>query len=93
MSLFLILVNYIVALFAIQFLRGDMADDNAINFGHVFNSYLGIYQIFSSEDWTSVMYDAAEAESKLGQSVIAILFLSGWILFANCEGLYFSNLS
>ncbi|KAL0066269.1 calcium channel protein [Marasmius tenuissimus] len=83
MSLFLILVNYIVGLFAIQFLRGDMADDNAINFGHVFNSYLGIYQIFSSEDWTSILYDAAEAESDLGQTIIAILFLSGWILFAN----------
>ncbi|KAF9265047.1 hypothetical protein L218DRAFT_899321 [Marasmius fiardii PR-910] len=83
MSLFLILVNYLVALVAIQFLRGDIDDDNTINFGEVFNSYLGIYQVFSSENWTDVLYNSADAETKLGQTVITILFLSGWMLFAN----------
>ncbi|KAG7087347.1 hypothetical protein E1B28_013323 [Marasmius oreades] len=83
MSLFVILANYIVALFAIQFLRGDMNDDNTINFGEIFNAYLGVYQIFSSENWTDVLYDAADAEIRLGQTSIAVLFLSGWMLFAN----------
>ncbi|KAL0565893.1 calcium channel protein [Marasmius crinis-equi] len=83
MSLFLILVNYIVALFAIQFLRGDLTTDNSINFGHVFNAFLGVYQVFSSENWTDVLYDSSDAETKLGQTVVAVLFLSGWMLFAN----------
>ncbi|KAL1742981.1 Ion transport protein-domain-containing protein [Schizophyllum fasciatum] len=83
MSLFLILVNFIAALFALQLLRGDVAEDNTINFGQLFNAFLGVYQVFSSENWTDVLYTATDSEMPLGQAAIVAIFVSVWMLFAN----------
>lgn len=87
MSLFLFLINYITALVGIQLLRGDLqeSDDRFITWGEVFNSFLGIYQVFSSENWTNVLYDAAQAEVPLRESAVVVLFIAGWMFFANCE--------
>ncbi len=90
MSLFLLLINYLTALVGVQLLRGDVqsganGDGKFIIWGEIFNSFLGIYQVFSSENWTDVLYDAAQAEIPLRQSPIVILFIAGWMFFANCE--------
>jgi len=85
MTLFLLLVNYIGALAAVQLLRGDLGRDLSTNFGELFNSFLSIYQIFSSENWSTVLYAATNGESHLGQTVVVTLFITGWMLFANCE--------
>ncbi|KAI0247528.1 Ion transport protein-domain-containing protein [Lactifluus subvellereus] len=83
MLLFLILVNYLAALFSVQILRGDMQGNQAMNFGQIFTSFLAVYQVFSSENWTNVLYNSATAEIPLGQSLIVILFIVGWFFFAN----------
>lgn len=85
MSLFLILINYIVALMAVQMIRGDISADTTMNFGHVYNGFLAIYQIFTSENWTNLLYDITDAEIKLGQGIIITLFMVSWMLLANCE--------
>lgn len=87
MALFLVIINYIAALVAAQFLRGDFGDDVTVNFGEIFNSFLAMYQVFSSENWVDVLYGAAMAEKPLGQTVIALVFIAAWMLFANCESL------
>jgi hypothetical protein len=33
-------------------------DDVMINFSQAYNSFLGMYQIFSTENWTTVLYGA-----------------------------------
>ncbi|KAI0698022.1 Ion transport protein-domain-containing protein [Cytidiella melzeri] len=85
MSLFLFLINYITALVGVQLLRGDVGQDSTrfIDWGEIFNAFLGIYQIFSSENWTNVLYDAATSEVALRQTAIVILFIVGWFFFAN----------
>ncbi|KAI0791303.1 Ion transport protein-domain-containing protein [Abortiporus biennis] len=83
MSLFLILINFITALVAVQLLRGDVVQGDFIDFGEIFNSFLAIYQVFSSENWTDVLYGAAVPEIPLRQSAIVIIFISGWMFFAN----------
>ena len=55
-----------------------------INFGHIYNAFLGMYQIFTSENWTTLLYAAAIASQPVQQSIVVILFLTGWMLFANC---------
>jgi len=85
MALFLMIVNYLAALVAVQLLRGDYGNDVTVNFGDVFNSFLAMYQVFSSENWPEIMYGAGQAEKPLGQTVIAIIFVSAWMLFANCK--------
>ncbi|KAG2002361.1 high-affinity cell membrane calcium channel, variant 2 [Coprinopsis cinerea AmutBmut pab1-1] len=83
MSLFLMLVNYIAALVAVQLLRGDLGNDANINFGELFNSFLAMYQVFSSENWVDVLYGAGQAQIELGQTAISLFFISAWMLFAN----------
>lgn len=83
MTLFLLLVNYISALAVVQLLRGDVGQDVPTNFGELFNAFLSIYQIFSSENWPTVLYAAIKAESSLGQTVVVTIFIAGWLLFAN----------
>ncbi|KAJ7479857.1 Ion transport protein-domain-containing protein [Mycena latifolia] len=83
MTLFLIIVNFIAALVAVQFLRGDLAADQTMNFGTLFNAFLAMYQVFSSENWTNVLYSTAGAETAFGQSALTVLFVAGWMLFAN----------
>ncbi|KAG6853800.1 hypothetical protein C0991_001250 [Blastosporella zonata] len=83
MSLFLVMINYIAALAAVQLLRGDLGEDTPMNFGDIFTSFLAIYQVFSSENWTSVLYSTTGAEIQLGQTAITALFITSWMLFAN----------
>ncbi|KAH0580401.1 hypothetical protein H2248_001903 [Termitomyces sp. 'cryptogamus'] len=83
MSLFLIMINYIAALAAVQLLRGDMGEDTPMNFGDIWTSFLAVYQVFSSENWTNVLYSTTGAEIRLGQTVIVAIFVSSWLLFSN----------
>lgn len=85
MSLFLLMVNYIGALVAVQLLRGDLGEDTPMNFGDLWTSFLGVYQVFTSENWTDILYAATGAEIRLGQTVVVTLFIAAWMLFANCE--------
>lgn len=87
MTLFLLLINYLTALVGIQLLRGDVqsGDGQLVDWGEIFNAFLGVYQVFSSENWTDVLYGAAQSEIPLRQSALVVLFISGWMFFANCE--------
>jgi hypothetical protein len=84
MSLFLILVNFIAVLISVQFLRGNLSSEETMNFGTLSNAFLAVYTVFSGENWTNVMYSTAAAETAFGQSLISVLFISAWMLFANC---------
>ncbi|KAG2155280.1 Ion transport protein-domain-containing protein [Suillus bovinus] len=83
MTLFLLLVNLFAALVCVELIRGDMYGSTALNFGQLWNSFLAVYQIFSSENWTNVLYSTADAEISLGQAAIVIVFLCSWLIFAN----------
>ncbi|KAI0031009.1 Ion transport protein-domain-containing protein [Vararia minispora EC-137] len=84
MTLFLLLINYISALVATQMLRGDLSSGKAMNFGQIYTSFLAIYQaVFSSENWTTVLYDTGSAEAPLGQTALTVLFFVAWFFLAN----------
>jgi hypothetical protein len=85
MALFLIIVNYIAALVAIQLPRGDFDSGSLVNFGEVWNSFLAMYQVSSSENWPTISCDVATTEIPFGHAAFALIFISGWFLFANCE--------
>jgi hypothetical protein len=85
MTLFLLLLNLLAALVSVELIRGDMTDLIGLNFGQLWTSFLAMYQLFSSENWTDVLYSVAAAEIPLGQVVIVIVFLCSWLIFANCK--------
>ncbi|GLB42802.1 putative calcium channel [Lyophyllum shimeji] len=83
MSLFLLLINYIAALAALQLLRGDIGEDTPMNFGDVWNAFLAMYQVASTENWPDILYSTTAAEIRLGQTVVVAVYVSTWLLFAN----------
>jgi hypothetical protein len=88
MILFLLLIVGLATLIAVQLFRGDLPQEesgqvNEINFKQIYNSYLGMYQLFSSENWTTVLYSVLSNEGQYKQAVIGAIFLCGWFLFAN----------
>ncbi|OXH34034.1 high-affinity cell membrane calcium channel [Cryptococcus neoformans] len=83
MVIFLFLMNFLGALMALQLFRGDLEAGETITFSQTYNSFLGMYQIFSSENWTDIVYDTMGAESQYKQNIIAAIFLCGWFLFSN----------
>lgn len=40
-------------------------------------------QVFSSENWPDILYNATSAEALDGQAWISAVFIAGWFLFAN----------
>jgi hypothetical protein len=84
MIVFLILVNCLSALIVVQMLRPDIPATQTVNFLNMFNAFLGVYQVFSSENWTNVLYAAMQVELPLGQAVIIALYITVWLFFANC---------
>ncbi|CAE6501684.1 unnamed protein product [Rhizoctonia solani] len=83
MVLFLMLTNFIAALVAVQLVRGDLPEDVDMNYSQIPLSFIGMYQIFSSENWTDILYNAAASEVQYQQAVIVALFMCGWFFFAN----------
>lgn len=83
--MFLLLANFLAALFAIQLFRGDIDPTARMNFLHVGNAFLAMYQILSSENWTDVLWSTSDSEVPFKQQWIVMLLVAGWLFFANCE--------
>jgi hypothetical protein len=85
MFIFLLFMNALSALISVQLLRPDLPASDTITFLNLFNAFLGVYQVFSSENWTDVLYGAMEAELPLGQTVLMAIYITIWMFFANCR--------
>jgi hypothetical protein len=84
MLVFLLFVNALSALVAIQLLRPDLPADGQVSFLNLFNAFLGVYQVFSSENWTNVLYAAMTAELPRKQTFFIAVYMTIWMFFANC---------
>ncbi|KDN52688.1 hypothetical protein K437DRAFT_161584 [Tilletiaria anomala UBC 951] len=88
MILFLGLMVGLACLIAMQLFRGDIQpepDGEAIEmtFKQTYNGFLAMYQIFSSENWTTVLWSVLSSEEQFHQAVLAGIFLCGWFFFSN----------
>ncbi|WFD43180.1 calcium channel protein [Malassezia psittaci] len=89
MIAFLLMIIFTAALFSVQLFRGDIPDEDfegntqEMTWKQLFNGYLGVYQVFSSENWTDPLYNVLSTERLYHQSVISGIFLVGWFIFAN----------
>lgn len=87
--LFVFLLTFLAAIFASQLFRGQlpMLDGQGnyvqVTFATIFNSFLGMYQVLSSENWTQVMYNVARFSKQYGTAWIAALFFIIWFCLAN----------
>lgn len=87
--LFVFLITFLVAIFAVQLFRGEIPehDDSGeyiqVNFSTIFNSFLGLYQILSSENWTTLLYNVTGIDKERQTAWIGSVFFIGWFILAN----------
>ncbi|KAI0136330.1 ion transporter [Xylariales sp. AK1849] len=85
--LFVFLICFLMAILAVQLFRGEipMYDDgelNEISFYNIFNAFLGMYQILSSENWTAILYSVTSHTTDLRTAWYGAIFLIGWFVLA-----------
>ncbi|KAG0186357.1 calcium channel protein [Apophysomyces sp. BC1034] len=81
---FIVMATLLCAIIAFQLFEGALNDsDEEMRFFSVYNSFAALYQLFSGEDWTTVLYAAMEAGVPSGNSAIHALFLVLWFAFSN----------
>lgn len=84
LMLFVFLITFIMAIFAAQLFRGVLPETDEdgelykVSFFTIFNSFLGMYQILSSEDWTDILYAVTASEKEFNTGWIGAIFLMGW---------------
>ncbi|CAB11726.1 Calcium-channel protein cch1 [Schizosaccharomyces pombe] len=87
LMLFLVIVLFIASLCAVRLFQdlpndGD-SDDDAISFATTYESFLYMYQILTSENWTDVMFAIQARLAHLHLSWIPGAFFTLWFLFSN----------
>ena len=88
--LFVFLLTFLVSIFAVQMFRNQIPaeDQNGntieITFSTIYNSFLGMYQILSTENWTTILYNATSYEYMYKTAWMAAAFFILWFILANC---------
>ena len=87
--IFVFLLTFIAAIFATQLFREQIQDDdpdgNAIHitFSNLYNSFLGMYQVLSTENWTTILYNSTYYTTQFNTAWISAIFFILWFVVAN----------
>ncbi|KAF2761827.1 calcium-channel protein CCH1 [Pseudovirgaria hyperparasitica] len=87
--LFVFLLTFLGAIFATQLLRGDIPEEDGngetirYNFFSMYNSFLAMYTILSSENWTTVLYTVTTFNRIHNTAWIGAAFFIIWFILAN----------
>ncbi|KAL2168472.1 hypothetical protein VTG60DRAFT_7274 [Thermothelomyces hinnuleus] len=88
LMMFVFLITFLMAIFASQLFRGQLpaqGDDGEylrIPFNTIYNSFLGMYQILSSENWTDILYSVTSHTVHMNTAWIGAIFLIGWFILS-----------
>jgi voltage-dependent calcium channel len=86
---FVFLITFLAAILASQLFRGEFPREDAtgatvrIAFFDIYNSFIGMYQVLSSENWTSLMYNATQFQVRWDTAWLAAIFFIMWFILAN----------
>lgn len=87
--LFVFLITFLTAIFAVQLFRDQIpkvSDDGEvtpISFFSIYNAFLGMYQVLSSENWTTIMYTATSSSAPWNTAWVSATFFVMWFILAN----------
>ena len=86
--LFVFLLTFLASIFATQLFRGEIMpppEDETIrvSFFNIYNAFLGMYQILSSENWTTILYNVTAYQEPFHTSWIGAAFCILWFIFGN----------
>ena len=86
---FLFLITFFSSLLAMQLVRGDIpfqnpdGSYNIISFRSTWNSFLGMYQILSTENWTQNLFNATANQAIYNVGWISATFFILWFVISN----------
>ncbi|KAI9775641.1 MAG: calcium channel protein [Geoglossum umbratile] len=86
---FVFLLTFLGAIFAVQLFRGELPQRDAygkdieVPFFTIYNAFLGMYQILSSENWTQIVYYVTSYGHNFHSSWIGAIFFVIWFTLAN----------
>ena len=86
---FVFLITFLTAIFAVQIFRGEFPSSDftgqpiRITFSDIYNAFIGMYQVLSSENWTILLYNSTQFEDRWGQAWIGAAFFILWFILAN----------
>ncbi|KAL5002707.1 Ion transport protein-domain-containing protein [Aspergillus recurvatus] len=87
--LFVFLITFLASIFATQLFRSQIPreDDDGgtieITFSDLYNSFLGMYIILSSENWTETLYNVTSYTYAFNTAWISATFVILWFIVAN----------
>lgn len=85
------MITFLCAILACQLVRGDIptvdlnGNEYEISFRTIWNSFLGMYQILSSENWTAILYAATSFQTQYHVAWISASFFILWFVVGNSE--------
>lgn len=87
LMLFVFLMTFFIAIFASQLFRGQIpiyegGEFMRISFFSMYNSFLGMYQILSSENWTEILYSVTSHSETFHTAWVGAIFLIGWFILS-----------
>ena len=79
------LLTFLVAILASQLFRGEIpsslnGEDINVTFNTIWNSFLGMYQVFSSENWTTILYNVTSMSVQWNTAWIGAAFFILWFI-------------
>ena len=88
LMLFVFLITFLMAIFAVQLFRGNIPaqDDDEewirIPFNTIYNAFLGMYQVLSSENWTDILYNVTTYTSHFNTAWVGAIFIIAWFILS-----------
>lgn len=88
LMLFVFLITFLMAIFAAQLFRGEIPQVDSdgvaiqVTFSDIYNSFLGMYQVLSSENWTDILYNVTSYTTSLQMAWIGAIFLIAWFILS-----------
>ena len=89
LMLFVFLITFLVSIFAVQLFRGELTPSDPygnvihVTFFTIYNAFLGMYQILSSENWTINLYNITAFDTARNTAWIGAIFFIGWFILSN----------
>lgn len=86
---FVFLITFLTAIFAVQIFRGQFPSEDIggsairITFKDIYNGFIGMYQVLSSENWTILLYNSTQYDLIWNQAWIGAVFFISWFILAN----------
>jgi hypothetical protein len=86
---FIIMLTFFVALLAGQLLRGTLpfrTNDGTytITFSDPLNSFIGIYQILSTDRWSDILFDVTAYSRGSASAILGPIFMIIWFMSVQC---------